>query len=87
MVDREKIQRARRTDLVAYLIAKGEHLKRVGKNFTIVGKSNIVFIYEGHKEWQGVSSEIMNSTNKRLTDFIFASDLLKEMRQAVTGKQ
>ena len=48
---------------------------------------NIVFIYEGHKEWQGVSSEIMNSTNKRLTDFIFASDLLKEMRQAVTGKQ
>jgi phospholipid/cholesterol/gamma-HCH transport system ATP-binding protein len=27
----------------------------------------------------------MNSTNKRLTDFIFASDLLKEMREAVTG--
>jgi phospholipid/cholesterol/gamma-HCH transport system ATP-binding protein len=27
----------------------------------------------------------MNSTNKRLTDFIFASDLLKEMRAAVTG--
>jgi len=26
----------------------------------------------------------MNSTNKRLTDFIFASDLLKEMREAVT---
>ncbi|MBP5339263.1 MAG: ATP-binding cassette domain-containing protein [Prevotella sp.] len=45
---------------------------------------NILFIYEGRKEWQGVSSEIMGSTNKRLTDFIFASDLLKEMRQAVT---
>ena len=45
---------------------------------------NIVFIYEGHKEWQGVSAEIMRSTNKRLTDFIFASDLLKEMREAVT---
>jgi len=45
---------------------------------------NIVFIYEGHKEWQGESSQIMNSTNKRLTDFIFASDLLKEMREAVT---
>jgi phospholipid/cholesterol/gamma-HCH transport system ATP-binding protein len=27
----------------------------------------------------------MNSTNKRLTDFIFASDLLKEMREAVTN--
>ena len=48
---------------------------------------NIIFIYEGHKEWQGVSSEIMNSTNKRLTDFIFASDLLKEMRAAVTNPQ
>ena len=46
---------------------------------------NIIFIYEGHKEWQGVSSEIMTSTNKRLTDFIFASDLLKDMRDAVTG--
>ena len=46
---------------------------------------NIIFIYEGKKEWQGVSSEIMNSTNKRLTDFIFASDLLKEMREAVTS--
>ena len=44
---------------------------------------NIIFIYEGHKEWQGCSAEIMNSTNKRLTDFIFASDLLKEMREAV----
>lgn len=45
---------------------------------------NIIFIYEGNKEWQGVSSQIMKSTNKKLTDFIFASDLLKEMREAVT---
>ena len=34
---------------------------------------NIIFIYEGHKEWQGVSSQIMHSENTRLTDFIFAS--------------
>ena len=47
---------------------------------------NIIFIYEGNKEWQGVSADIMGSTNKRLTDFIFASDLLKEMREAVTNK-
>ena len=45
---------------------------------------NIIFIYQGHKEWQGESSQIMHSTNQRLTDFIFASDLLKEMREAVT---
>jgi phospholipid/cholesterol/gamma-HCH transport system ATP-binding protein len=48
---------------------------------------NIIFIYEGSKEWQGVSSQIMNSTNKKLTDFIFASDLLKEMREAVTHQK
>lgn len=44
---------------------------------------NIIFIYEGEKEWQGDNSQIMNSTNERLTDFIFASDLLKNMRQVV----
>jgi len=48
---------------------------------------NILFIYEGRKEWQGVSADIMNSNNKRLTDFIFASDLLKEMRAAVKEKE
>jgi phospholipid/cholesterol/gamma-HCH transport system ATP-binding protein len=44
---------------------------------------NIIFIYEGQKEWQGVSADIMHSDNKRLTDFIFASDLQKKMRNAV----
>ena len=44
---------------------------------------NIIFIYEGNKEWQGVSSEVMGSSNQKLTDFIFASDLLKNMRQIV----
>ena len=44
---------------------------------------NIIFIYEGAKEWQGISSEVMGSTNQKLTDFIFASDLLKNMRQMV----
>jgi phospholipid/cholesterol/gamma-HCH transport system ATP-binding protein len=44
---------------------------------------NIIFIYEGRKEWQGVSGDIMHSTNQRLTDFIFASDLLKNMRKVV----
>lgn len=43
---------------------------------------NIVFIYEGHKEWQGKSSDIMGSDNKKLTDFIFASDILKKMKDA-----
>ncbi len=49
---------------------------------TTIGE-NILFIYEGRKEWQGVSADIMQCTNQRLTDFIFASDLLKEMRALV----
>lgn len=44
---------------------------------------NIIFIYEGEKAWQGESSQIMGSDNQKLTDFIFASDLLKNMRQIV----
>ena len=44
---------------------------------------NIIFIYEGEKAWQGESSMIMHSDNQKLTDFIFASDLLKNMRQIV----
>ena len=44
---------------------------------------NIIFIYEGEKEWQGESSMIMGSDDQKLTDFIFASDLLKNMRQMV----
>jgi phospholipid/cholesterol/gamma-HCH transport system ATP-binding protein len=44
---------------------------------------NIIFIYEGTKEWQGVSADVMGSSNERLTDFVFASDLLKDMRRMV----
>ena len=42
---------------------------------------NIIFIYQGEKEWQGKSEDIMGSTNQKLTDFIFASDLLKKMKE------
>ena len=47
-----------------------------------IGES-INFIYQGNLDWKGVSADIMNSPNERLTDFIFASDLLKEMRAVV----
>ena len=41
---------------------------------------NIIFICQGKKEWQGVSSQVMTSSNKRLIDFVFASDLLHNLR-------
>lgn len=47
---------------------------------------HILFIYEGNKEWQGCSADIMGSDNERLTDFIFASDLLKKMKKAEMEK-
>lgn len=43
---------------------------------------NIVYIYEGHKEWQGSKDQIMTSTNERLNSFIFASDLFRKVKEA-----
>ena len=42
---------------------------------------NIVFLYHGEKEWQGSKDDIMSSPNKRLNDFIFASDFSKRLRE------
>ena len=47
---------------------------------------NIIFIYQGYKEWQGESKDIMGTDNQRLADFIFASDLLKKMRATYMEK-
>ncbi len=41
---------------------------------------NIVFIYQGCKEWQGTKDQIMDSTNERLNSFIFASDLFRKIK-------
>jgi len=43
---------------------------------------SIIFIKEGHQEWTGDKTQVATSTNQALTDFIFASDLLKKARQA-----
>ena len=50
-----------------------------------IGES-IIFIHQGNLEWRGKSKDIMMSDNKLLTDFIFASDLLKQMRQSIINK-
>lgn len=43
---------------------------------------NILFIHEGHNEWQGNKSQIMDATNERLNSFIFASDLFRKIKEA-----
>ena len=42
---------------------------------------SIIYIYEGHKEWEGTKDQVFNATNQRLNDFIFASDLLKKVKK------
>ena len=41
----------------------------------------IIYIYEGHKEWEGTKEEIITSTNERLNNFIFASDLFRKVKE------
>ena len=43
---------------------------------------SIIFIKEGLQEWTGDKTQVATSSNQALTDFIFASDLLKKARQA-----
>ena len=43
---------------------------------------NIVFICDGHKEWQGSKEQVMTSTNEKLNSFIFASDLFRKVKAA-----
>ncbi|MQN25831.1 ABC transporter ATP-binding protein [Segatella copri] len=42
---------------------------------------NISFIYQGHKEWQGNKDEVMTSTNEKLNDLVFASDLFRKVKE------
>ncbi|MDR0745814.1 MAG: ABC transporter ATP-binding protein [Mediterranea sp.] len=45
-----------------------------------IGKK-IIFIYQGHKEWEGAKDEIFTSSNQRLNDFIFASDIFRRVKE------
>ena len=43
---------------------------------------NIALLYQGELAWQGNKSEVLNSDNKLLQDFIFASPFLQRLRDA-----
>ena len=42
---------------------------------------NICFIYKGQNEWQGNKDEVMSSTNEKLNDLVFASDLFRKVKK------
>lgn len=46
---------------------------------------HILYLHEGEKEWEGTKDEVLGSTNRRLSDFIFASDFLKKVKAAGTN--
>jgi phospholipid/cholesterol/gamma-HCH transport system ATP-binding protein len=40
----------------------------------------ILYMYQGNKEWEGTNKEIIFSKNKKLNDFIFASEFLQDAK-------
>lgn len=47
----------------------------------------IIYIYQGRKEWEGTKDEVFNSNNELLNNFIFASDLLRKVREVERAEE
>lgn len=43
---------------------------------------NILFIHKGHKEWEGDKTMVMDATNEKLNELVFASDLFKKVKES-----
>ncbi|MES2880622.1 MAG: ATP-binding cassette domain-containing protein [Bacteroidota bacterium] len=41
---------------------------------------HIIYMYQGNKEWEGNSNDIIFSKNQKLNDFIFASEFLRDAK-------
>lgn len=46
---------------------------------------NIIFIHKGRKWWQGTREELLESDNKELNEFIFASGLMRIVKKSLKG--
>ena len=42
---------------------------------------HIIYMYQGHKQWEGTNEEIIYSKDQKLNDFIFASNFLQDAKQ------
>jgi len=42
---------------------------------------NIMFLYEGHKLWEGNKNEIMDSGVKEFDDFVFANKVMRKLKK------
>ena len=41
---------------------------------------NILYLYQGEKEWEGTNKEIIFNKNQKLNEFIFASEFLRDAK-------
>jgi phospholipid/cholesterol/gamma-HCH transport system ATP-binding protein len=41
----------------------------------------IIYIHDGQKEWEGSKEDIFTSTNQKLNDFVFASELFRKVKE------
>lgn len=44
---------------------------------------NIIFLNRGHLSWEGTKEEIFSSTDEAFNEFVFASDIMKEVKDYV----
>jgi phospholipid/cholesterol/gamma-HCH transport system ATP-binding protein len=51
-------------------------------NSVIANGDKIIFLHQGNKHWEGDKISLFESDNQELIDFIFASEFLKEARDA-----
>ena len=47
---------------------------------------NILFIYQGRNEWHGNKDGVISSTNEKLNDLVFASELFKRVKEVEMNK-
>jgi len=47
----------------------------------------IIFLFKGSKDWEGNKDEILSATDENLNSFIFASDFLRDAREALKEKR
>ena len=48
---------------------------------------NIIFVKNGRKEWGGTKEEVFTSQSQSLNDFVFATDLFRQVRSQMAGSQ
>ena len=54
-------------------------------NSVMEAGDNILFIHQGRGWWHGTRDQLLESDNKELNDFIFASGLMREVKRSLKG--